>query len=204
MKQGCSISGDSPAVPFDFERRFPPGGEISDLRPRLSANRIIDTLPAGRSNHRLPWRPTTKSKLTSPHHCNVMERSIRLQQPEQQKAALERHTFELQRQRIRRKPSQFHTCLNQARPGSKICRRCYSNKQLVARQELLFNQGCPGFHRQSTDTVRRHSEFPDLSNWILTNFNYVVTHWKHSRSRRLRIIGWVNGVDLNRVAQLDG
>ena len=102
----------SSIVPFDFERRFPPGGETSDLRPRLSANRIIYTLPAGRSNHRLPWRPTTKSKLTSPHHCNVMARSIRLQQPEQQKAALGRQTFELQCQRIHRKPNQFHTCLN--------------------------------------------------------------------------------------------
>src|SRR5271170_3655360 len=63
----------SSIVPFDFERRFSPGGEISDLRPRLSANRIIYTLPAGRSNHRLPWRPTTKSKLTSPHRWCLLQ-----------------------------------------------------------------------------------------------------------------------------------
>src|SRR5204862_6193018 len=129
--------------------------------------------------------------------------SVRLRELQTKKNNELKKRHEVTRQIERCKPHKCQLCHRQARHGGNLCPAC-CQQQRSLRSECLVNQGCPYFLRKTRGTFQWHLEFPDLAQWMLTTLNLTVEPpLKHSRSRRVIVLGWKEGTDTNEARSIE-
>ena len=139
-------------------------------------------------------------ELNQPHH-NML--SARLRELQTRKNNEHKKMQEVTRQIERRKPHKCQLCHRQACHGGNLCPTC-CQQQRSLQSECLVNQGCPYFLRKTRGMFQWHLEFPELAQWTLTALNLTVEPpLKHSRSKRIIIMGWKESTDIHEARSIE-
>jgi hypothetical protein len=141
-------------------------------------------------------------------HCfdyNTDHMSRRLAEKRHKELQAEKLVLEQSRQNSRRIPQTCSQCTRQSRPGSVLCRVCYTSAPRVTQQnDIVICQGCPKFIRGS-NLIRWAKEHPELAFWLQRRLHLSIERTSsHNGPRRLCVLGWFGATELEECRDLDG